>query len=89
MFLLMAFISSSEVKTINFICGVTTNEIMLHFSSHEFYKISIYQIEFGFSFYCINRFSLTVKAATLIFISGRGSAIHLLNKGNQVLYIIW
>ena len=34
-------------------------------------------------------FSLTVKAATLIFISGRGPAFHLLNKGNQVLFIIW
>ena len=33
-------------------------------------------------------FSLTVKAATLIFISGRGSAI-LSAKGNQVLFIIW
>ena len=34
-------------------------------------------------------FSLTVKAATIIFISGRGSAIHLLRNGNQVLFIIW
>ena len=34
-------------------------------------------------------FSLTVKAATLIFISGRGSAIASANKGNQVLFIIW
>ena len=33
-------------------------------------------------------FSLTVKAATLIFISGCGSAIYLLRKGNQVLFII-
>ena len=32
-------------------------------------------------------FSLTVKAATLIFISGRGSAIS--RKGNQVLLSIW
>ena len=32
---------------------------------------------------------LSVKAATLIFISGRGSAIYLLTKGNQVLFIIW
>ena len=29
-------------------------------------------------------FSLTVKAATLIFISGCGSAYHLPMKGNQV-----
>ena len=29
---------------------------------------------------------MTVKAATLIFISGRGSAI---NEGNQGLFIIW
>ena len=34
-------------------------------------------------------FSLTVKAATLIFISGRGSAISSARKGNQVLFIIW
>ena len=34
-------------------------------------------------------FSLTVKAATLIFISGRGLAISSTNKGNQVLFIIW
>ena len=34
-------------------------------------------------------FSLTVKVATLIFISGCGSAISLLRKGNQVLFIIW
>ena len=33
-------------------------------------------------------FSLTVKAATLIFISVRGSAITSA-KGNQVLFIIW
>ena len=40
--------------------------------------------------YLLIDFSLTVKAATLIFISGRGSAIfYLLNKGNQVLFIIW
>ena len=32
-------------------------------------------------------FSLTVKAATLIFISGRGSAISSVRKGNQVLFI--
>ena len=34
-------------------------------------------------------FSLTEKAATLIFISGRGSAISSLYKGNQVLFIIF
>ena len=34
-------------------------------------------------------FSLSVKAATLIFISGCGLAVHLLRKGNQVLFIIW
>ena len=34
-------------------------------------------------------FSLTVKAATLIFISGRGSAISSAKEGNQVLFIIW
>ena len=34
-------------------------------------------------------FSLIVKAATLIFISGRGSAFYLIRKGNQVLFIIW
>ena len=33
--------------------------------------------------------SLTVKAATLIFISGRGSAISSAKEGNQVLSIIW
>ena len=33
-------------------------------------------------------FSLTVKAATLIFISERGSAISS-RKGNQVLFIAW
>ena len=33
-------------------------------------------------------FSLTVKAVTLIFISGRCSAISSA-KGNQVLFIIW
>ena len=32
-------------------------------------------------------FLASVKAVTLIFISGRGSAIHLLKKGNQVLSI--
>ena len=32
-------------------------------------------------------FSLTVKAATLIFIPGR--LFHLLRKGNQILSIIW
>ena len=34
-------------------------------------------------------FSLTVKAATLIFISGCGSAISYAKEGNQVLLIIW
>ena len=34
-------------------------------------------------------FSLTVKAATLIFIFGRGSAISSTKEGNQVLFIIW
>ena len=34
-------------------------------------------------------FSLTVKAATLIFISGGGSAISSAKQGNQVLFIIW
>ena len=34
-------------------------------------------------------FSLTVKAATVIFISGRGSAISSAEEGNQVLFIIW
>ena len=34
-------------------------------------------------------FSLTVKAATLIFISGVVRLFHLLRKGNQVLCIIW
>ena len=34
-------------------------------------------------------FSLTVKAATLIFISGVIRLVHLLRKGNQVLFIIW
>ena len=40
--------------------------------------------------YVLIYFSITVKAATLIFISGRGSAIfNMLRKGNQVLFIIW
>ena len=35
-------------------------------------------------------FSLSVKAATLIFISGCGSAISsALRKGNQIFFIIW
>ena len=34
-------------------------------------------------------FSLTVKAATLIFISGRGLAMTSAKEGNQVLLIIW
>ena len=37
-------------------------------------------------------FSLTVKAATLIFIHlylGVVRLFHLLNKGNQALFIIW
>ena len=34
-------------------------------------------------------FSFTVKAATLIFISERGSAISSAMEGNQVLFIIW
>ena len=34
-------------------------------------------------------FWLTVKAATQIFISGRGSAISSSKQGNQVLFIIW
>ena len=34
-------------------------------------------------------FSLTVKAATLIFTSGRDSAILSAKEGNQVLFIIW
>ena len=34
-------------------------------------------------------FSLTVKAANLIFISVRGSDISSVNMGNQVLFIIW
>ena len=34
-------------------------------------------------------FSLTVKAATLIFISGRGLAISSAKEGNQVLSLIW
>ena len=39
--------------------------------------------------YVLLDFSLTVKVATLIFISGCGSAFYLLRKGNQVLFIIW
>ena len=35
------------------------------------------------------RTGITVKAATLIFISGRGSAILSANKGYQVLFIMW
>ena len=34
-------------------------------------------------YYILIDFSLTVKVTTLIFISGRGSAIHLLRNGNQ------
>ena len=34
-------------------------------------------------------FSLSVKAATLIFISGVVRPFHLLRKVNQVLFIIW
>ena len=34
-------------------------------------------------------FSLSVKAATIIFISGCGSAISSAKDGNQVLFIIW
>ena len=34
-------------------------------------------------------FSLTVKAATLIFISGRGLAISSAKQGKTVLLIIW
>ena len=34
-------------------------------------------------------FSITVKAVTLILISGRGSAISSAKQGNQVLFIIW
>ena len=34
-------------------------------------------------------FLLTVKAATLILISGRGLAISSAKQGNQVLFIIW
>ena len=34
-------------------------------------------------------FSLTVKAATLIFISGLGSAISSPKEENRVLFIIW
>ena len=34
-------------------------------------------------------FSLTVKAATLIFISGCGSATSSAKEGNQVLFIFW
>ena len=34
-------------------------------------------------------FSLTVKGATLIFISGLVRLFRLLKKGNQVLFIIW
>ena len=34
-------------------------------------------------------FSLTVKAATLIFISGCGSAISSAKEGKSGLYIIW
>ena len=40
-------------------------------------------------YYVLLDFSLTVKAATLIFISGRGSAISSAKEGNQVLFIIW
>ena len=39
--------------------------------------------------YILIDFSLTVKAATLIFISGRGSAISSAKEGNQILFIIW
>ena len=40
-------------------------------------------------FHVLIDFLLTVKAATLIFISGRGSAISSAKEGNQVLFIIW
>ena len=41
-----------------------------------------------FKYLVLIDFSLTVKAATLIFISVRGWLFHLLRKGNQVLFII-
>ena len=34
-------------------------------------------------------FSLSVKAVTLIFVSRRVRLFHLLNKGIQILFIIW
>ena len=41
------------------------------------------------AFYVLMDFSLTVKAATLISLSGRGSAISSAKKENQGLFIIW
>ena len=50
------------------------------------HSINPYHYEY---FYVLIDFSLTVKAATLIFILGVVRLFHLLNKGNQVLFIIW
>ena len=52
-----------------------------------------YRLSFGHdlgpNYLILIDFSLSATAATLIFIFGCGWLFHLLNKGNQVLFIIW
>ena len=52
--------------------------------------IMVFPVSLDFSFVCILiliDFSLTVKAATLIFISGRGSAISSAKEGKSGFFI--
>ena len=69
-------------------------DLVVFFQSYHDRQLSCYntlwQITHSSLQYILIDFSLTVKAAALIFMSGRGWAkFHLLNKGNQVLFISW
>ena len=56
----------------------------MHFHSQQSsLSVSIINVILGLNTPAILDFSLTVKAATLIFISGRGSAISSANEGKS------
>ena len=65
-------------------------EDCLHFDAgYHFHQLCIYLIGKPDMISVLLDFSLTVKVATLIFISGRGSAISSAKEGKSGLFIIW
>ena len=82
----MASIKVTQTKVFFLIKNTLAKECQKKIQNSSF----IQKIEMKHNILLID-FSLTVKATTLIFISGRGSAISSAKerKRNQVLYMIW